>query len=311
MFMRNKRWFFFNADGVGTGGDSAASPPSGDTSSSPSFDMGSLFNIGPVSDESPQDPASAGAGKPTGDQQQQGSGAPSPDNSAQQPVPMAQPGQQTPDPAAELAHLRGQLEAWRQAAQMPRQQQPQPQAQQQQPTRPQFPVRLPPEVIQALGAEDPGVRQQAFEYLGQELGSEILHQTQQQTQAVIRQLANAIPQVISSMINQHQQLAAFHNDFYKEHPYFGQTPEFRQYVGQLAQQLAGAGKITKLDKAARDLLAQAVFQSMGVNPGQQRPAQPPQQQQRRPTIANNGARQMPNGSPNDPNSAAGIFDLIS
>jgi hypothetical protein len=303
MFRSMQNKFYYNAPNDNAGGVAEAAS---NNNASADFNMDELFNFSGVEENTAEQPANpTGAGNQAAEQPAGNNNVVDPNAQTTDPMAQQQP-VQTPqvDNAVELAKLRGQVEAYQQAIQRP--QQPAPQNQQQQaPQRPQFPVRLPPEIVQALSAEDPGTRQQAFEYLGSELGSSILYEAQQMQQNMMRQLAAAIPQVMAQQIAQHSQMQNWNNEFYKEFPQLGATPELKQFVGAVAQQMAQAGMIQDLSANSRRLVAQMVAQKMGVQPRQQ---QAPQM--RRPAMAPGNARVMPNGGQVDVNSPEGILDLI-
>ena len=312
---------FFEGEGAGSGAPANApaaadAAPASDGSPT-ALDFQALFgNFSGLS--SKEETPAVGAGTAEGQPAQQTPAAAPVDPNA----PMAQQTQQQP-PAelqAELANLRGQVEAYQQVATRPQPQAPQ----QQQPQQPQssaeiFPVSIPDELVQMMSHEDPSMRRRAFEHLGSELGARVMQTTQMQIGNVVRQIAQAIPQMVGQMIAQNQQMQRWHDDFYGAYPQLGATPELKRFVGQQAAQLAQSGKLQKLDDASFDMVAQAVVLAMGGNPSMLKrvakavatAAATPAHQTGRPATATNGARQMPTGTPEDPNSAASIQQMLA
>lgn len=264
--------------------------------------------------QDPQEPQeTAGAGNPPVEQPQ-GQQPPVVDPNAPPTAPMAQPQQPAPPAAtqAELAELRGHLLGFVQANQ---QQKPQATPQPAPTAAEIFPVQLSDEIIQMMSAEDPSMRRRAYEHLGSELGARVLQETQRHVSGVVNQIIQSVPQMVTSMIAQQNQMQRWHDDFYKAYPQLGASPQLKRFVGAVAAQLAQSGAIQGLDDAAFDVVAQNVVKSLGGNPQAIRragatpavPTIPP----RRPAVAGNTARQMPNGNPVDPNSALAIDELLS
>lgn len=310
------------------GNPGALAPTDSSGNGNPSSDTSAIDSLwasfSGVSEVVP-DVASAGAGNTqqtpqSSEQQQVGNNQQTvtPPTSPATAAPMAPPTAVPPDQsAAQIAELRGQLNALMQMGANNQQQQAAPQ--QQQPRMPDFRVQIPNEVVQALRSEDPIQTQQALEYLGNNLGSMVLHRAQQDLGALYQHISQAIPQMVASMIAQHTQMSRWHDDFYKDYSELGVSPQMKQLVANTAAQLAQQGKVTSLDKASGRMVAEAVLQAMGCPPQMiqqffaRKSGQPivASQQQIHPAIANSMARPMNNGNPLDPNSMNAISDLIS
>ncbi len=317
--------FFRNAPDGNPGGAPASGDPGNAGASPDTSAIDSLWASFSGVSETPSNDANAGAGNnqqtPQGGAQQQVTGnppVPAADAAANPAAaaPMAQPNGQAPDQtAAQLAELRGQLNALLHVNATNQQRQPAPGSQQ--PQAPAFQVQIPPEVTQALRGEDPIQAQQALEYLGNNLGSMVLQRTQQDLGALYNHISQAIPQMVASMIAQHTQMQQWHNDFYKDYAELGVSPEMKSLVANTAAKLAQAGKIQGLDKAGARMVAENVLVAMGCPPQMiqqffaRKSGQPPMQQQIHPAIANASARPMQNGNPLDPNSSDAITQLLS
>lgn len=319
---RNKIWFFFNAPDANPGG---ATPTGSDSGGANSIDsIAELFNFSSVSSTDLDPNQNAGAGT-TGQNEPQGQGQNQPvianDPNVQTPPPMAT--QQPPQPPAvsqaDLAELRGQINGMMQAAYAPV---AQPQPNQQQPQIPDFQVQIPDELVQGLAAEDPMMRKRSLEQLGSGLGQMVLHRANQQVAALYNHISNAIPQMVASMIAQHTQMRNWHDEFYGEYKEFGASPQMKQFVANIAANLAQQGKIRDMSRDSHKLVAEGVLAALGFSPEQiagfyARRGQPSQQapapaanRQVRPAIASSSARPLGNGNAIDPNSPQGIYDLL-
>lgn len=319
MFRNRLSSFFYN---VPDEGSSPASAPATTTSDSAIDSLWASFSGVSETPPAAAEPQSAGAGN----QQPAVQGKDGVVGNTQQtpPVtetptaaPMAPPTGIPPDQsAAQLAELRGQLNAVMQmAANNQQRAQPQPQ---QQPQLPDFPVRIPNEVVQAMRSEDPAQTQAALEYLGSNLGSMVLHRAQQDIGNLYQHIQQAIPQMVSAMIAQHTQMQQWHNEFYGDYSELGVSPQMKQLVAQVASGLAQQGRVTKLDKAAGRMVAEEVLRAMGAPPqmiqqyfARKSGAPAPIPSRVHPTIANGQARQMSSGNPLDPNSPEAISQFIS
>lgn len=317
----NKRFGFFfpvfEGEGIG-GGAPVDSAPAANDGAPTQLDFDALFGSFSGVSSTNENPA-AGAGETNG---QPPTGT-TPPVAVDPAAPMAQqPPQQPPaDLAAELANLRGQVEAYQQVATRPA-----PAPQQQIPSGPAptsadvFPVSIPDELVQMMGHEDPSMRRRAYEHLGSELGARVTLQTQQQLRGMAAQFVQAIPQMVAQQIAQHYQMQRWHDDFYSAYPQLGATAQLKQFVGQQAGLLAQQGKLSKLDDASFDLVASAVVQAMGGNPAMLKRVNkavaaavstPVRQNTGRPATAGNGARPMATATDADPNSQASIQQMLA
>ena len=304
-------------------GAGAAEPPA---STPTELDIASLFDLaGPTLSppEEPQQPAGAGNPPEAPAQPEPVRTGKFPTPAPKTPVapaapeaPMAQPTEPTPAPATaeQLAELRGQLAAHQ--ALLTRPQQPAPAAAPSAAPKTAaevFPVQIPDELVQAIRADDPVMARRGLEHLGSQLGARILNETQTAMTQHLHQMAQAIPQVITSMLVQHQQMQTWHDEFYREFPQLGATPELKQFVGQMAANLGKQGKITGLDGNARKIVARAVMEAI-LGPGKVQPAAtspaPAAPAAKRPAVASSGSRPMANGNIPDPNSAAAIQEIL-
>lgn len=315
----NKRFGFFfpvfEGEGIGVGASGSDPAPASDGAPT-QLDFDALFGSFSGVSSTNENPA-AGAGETNG---QPPTGT-TPPVAVDPAAPMAPqtPAQPPPELAAELATLRGQVEAYQRVVSQPAPQMPQqPQAM---PSAAEvFPVSIPDELVQMMGHEDPSMRRRAFEHLGSELGARMTMQTQQQIGNVVRQIAQAIPQMVGQMIAQHQQMQRWHDDFYGAYPQLGATPELKRFVGQQAAQLAQTGKLAKLDDASFDIVAQAVVMAMGGNPAMLKrvakavataEATPAHKATGRPAIATGSARTVVAGDTVDPNSADAVKQMLA
>lgn len=322
MLLKNRVFFFRNAPDSNPGGSSTSSDAGGN-SSSQLDSIAELFNFSSVQenqggDQQTSQNAGAGNNEGNGSPGQQGAAASvDPNIQTLDPTATQQPPQPPAVSQADIAELRGQIQGIMQAAYQPVNV-PQ---QQQQPQVPDFSVQIPDELVQGLSAEDPMVRKRSLEQLGSGLGQMVLHRAQQQVSALYSHISNAIPQMVASMIAQHQQMNRWHDEFYGDYKEFGASPQMKQLVAGVAQNLAQQGKINDLSKSSHKLVAEGVLAALGFAPeqvnaffarrgGQQQVVAPQQQQQRRPVIAGQSARPMGGGASVDPNSPQGIHDLL-